>query len=318
MSNLLFFADFTKAGVGTSPDAAPTVSIYGVNRSTGAEASVVSGGACTASALAGRYFYRLGTADLQTYDYHARFNTTDTTVDAADIPSLWTRWSEAIATDADGKAAATVASGDDADAASVKATLEGLTDFTATSPGATALTPGRLRPGPRDLAGRESDLHHRRDGRSRPGRHRHRLGHVHGRPDGRGRLVGRGDADRHRDLLPAAPRRRGRLGPHGGRHPRRDRRHLDPAGGPPGRGGGRHQQRQAGLQAGRRRPQRPDRVQRLELPADGPGAGRGGHRQTVRGAGLRAAGHDHVHRPGDRRLRHPGGRHRGATSPATP
>jgi hypothetical protein len=140
MSNLLFFADFTKAGVGTSPDAAPTVSIYGVNRSTGAEASVVSGGACTASALAGRYFYRLGTADLQTYDYHARFNTTDTTVDAADIPSLWTRWSEAIATDADGKAAATVASGDDADAASVKATLEGLTDFTATSPGATALT----------------------------------------------------------------------------------------------------------------------------------------------------------------------------------
>lgn len=102
MSSLLFFGDYTKSGVGTAPSVAPTIAIYSVNRSTGAEASVVSGGVVTASALVGRYYYDLASANLQTYDYHARFHTTDTTVDAQDIAALWTRWSEAVATDANG------------------------------------------------------------------------------------------------------------------------------------------------------------------------------------------------------------------------
>jgi hypothetical protein len=100
--NLLFFGDYTKAGVGFTPSSAPTVTVYSVNRSTGAEASVASGSATTASALTGRYYYRLTGADLQTFDYHARFHTSDSTVDAQDQPALWTRWSEAIASDGSG------------------------------------------------------------------------------------------------------------------------------------------------------------------------------------------------------------------------
>lgn len=107
MSNLLFFGDYTKAGVGTAPSSPPTITIYSVVRSSGVEASVGSAVATTASALTGRYFYQLASANLQTYDYHARFHTSDSTVDQQDLPALWTRFSEAVTTDSTGGVNAT-------------------------------------------------------------------------------------------------------------------------------------------------------------------------------------------------------------------
>lgn len=95
-STILFYADYLKAGVGTTPSAAPTIAVYAVNRSTGVETLVGSAGASmTASALAGRYYFRVASADLSTNDYHARAHTSDTLVDQQDVPALWVRWSEA-------------------------------------------------------------------------------------------------------------------------------------------------------------------------------------------------------------------------------
>jgi hypothetical protein len=95
-STIIFYADYLKAGVGTTPSAAPTITVYAVNRATGAETLVGSAGASmTASALAGRYYFRVTSADLSTSDYHARAHTSDTSVDQQDVPALWVRWSEA-------------------------------------------------------------------------------------------------------------------------------------------------------------------------------------------------------------------------------
>lgn len=104
-NTILFYADYTKSGVAQAPTAAPTITVYSVNRATLAEALVGSAGsAMTASALTGRYFYKITSADLSTYDYHARVSTTDaaTGLDARDLPCLWVRWSEAVATDSSG------------------------------------------------------------------------------------------------------------------------------------------------------------------------------------------------------------------------
>lgn len=102
MSTLLFFGDYTKAGAGYAPTSAPTIAVYAVNRTTGVESLVIGSGTCTASGLVGRYFYQLASANLQVFDYHARFHTTDTTADQQDLPALWTRWSEAVTTDTNG------------------------------------------------------------------------------------------------------------------------------------------------------------------------------------------------------------------------
>lgn len=93
--SLIFYGDYTKSGVATAPSVAPTFTLYRINRSTGVEDStpVVNAQATTASALTGRYFYQVTGLDLTTYDYHGRFHTTDTTVDAADVPVLWTQFS---------------------------------------------------------------------------------------------------------------------------------------------------------------------------------------------------------------------------------
>lgn len=102
--NIVFYIDYHKNKVGAAPSPAPTLTLYRVNRSTGTESSAgVSGAAMTASSLAGRYFYQLTGADLQTYDYHGRATTSDTTVDDREPPVLWTRYSEAVVTDANGK-----------------------------------------------------------------------------------------------------------------------------------------------------------------------------------------------------------------------
>lgn len=102
-NTLVFYADYTASGVGVAPSPAPTVAVYKVDRSTGTESvEVAAGAAMTASSLTGRYFYRLAGADLQTYDYHARATTSDASVDRRDQPSLWVRWSDAVATDASG------------------------------------------------------------------------------------------------------------------------------------------------------------------------------------------------------------------------
>jgi hypothetical protein len=106
-NTLIFYADYTKAGVATAPTSAPTITVYSVNRSSGAEALVgAAGAAMVASALTGRYFYRLTAADLQAYDYHARASTSDsvTGLDARDLPCLWVKFSEAVATNANGQA----------------------------------------------------------------------------------------------------------------------------------------------------------------------------------------------------------------------
>jgi len=102
--NLLFYVDYTKAKVGFSPTPAPTMTIYRVAKSTGIEdpTPVANAQAVTASALAGRFFLLLTGLDLQTYDYHGRSTTSDTTVDLREPPVLWTRWSEAVTTDASG------------------------------------------------------------------------------------------------------------------------------------------------------------------------------------------------------------------------
>lgn len=106
-NTLVFYADYTASGVGVAPSPAPTIAVYRVNRSTGAESvEVAAGAAMTASSLTGRYFYRLTGADLQTYDYHARATTSDATVDQRDQPALWVRWSEAVTTAADGSVTA--------------------------------------------------------------------------------------------------------------------------------------------------------------------------------------------------------------------
>lgn len=104
MSNtLIFYGDYTKAGAAFAPSSAPTIRVDRINRSTDAESSAVAGGTATvARGMTGRYTYRLTGADLSTYDYHARFTTTDTSVDAADVPGIWSRWSEAIASDSAG------------------------------------------------------------------------------------------------------------------------------------------------------------------------------------------------------------------------
>jgi hypothetical protein len=105
-NTLVFYADYTKSGVGAAPSPAPTIAVYKVDRSAGTESvAVAAGAAMTASSLTGRYYYRLTGADLQTYDYHARATTSDTSVDRRDQPALWVRWSEAVATDAAGAVA---------------------------------------------------------------------------------------------------------------------------------------------------------------------------------------------------------------------
>jgi hypothetical protein len=87
----VFYGQFTTGGNGAT-GLTVTINISSVNRSTGATASVVSGGSATHLA-GGVYYYRLTTADLTTYDYVATFVTTGT-ADLLTVPALWTLYDE--------------------------------------------------------------------------------------------------------------------------------------------------------------------------------------------------------------------------------
>ncbi len=158
MPNILFFGDYTKAGVGTAPSSAPTITIYSVVRSSGVEALVESAQATVASAMTGRYYYQFTTANLQLNDYHARFHTSDSTVDQQDLPALWTNYSLAVTTDASGDVTPT-AGAIAAVATAIWTDLVASSDFSTTaSVGANlkatiSATGGVLAPSPESLTG---------------------------------------------------------------------------------------------------------------------------------------------------------------------
>lgn len=99
--NLLFHAQFTAAKAGKT-GLTPTIDVVRIARADGTATTIVTGGAATEGSH-GCYRYLLTGADLQSYDYIGTFITTDATVDLKEVASGWTRWSEAVATDADGK-----------------------------------------------------------------------------------------------------------------------------------------------------------------------------------------------------------------------
>jgi hypothetical protein len=102
VSTVLFHAQFTASKAGKT-GLTPTIDVHSVKRSDGTIASVVSGGSMTeVTSGRGCYFYALANADLQTYDYIAVAVTADATVDQKEIPALWSRFSEAVATNAAG------------------------------------------------------------------------------------------------------------------------------------------------------------------------------------------------------------------------
>lgn len=99
--NLLFHARFTKAKVGQA-GLTPTVDVVRIARADGTATPIVTGG-IAAEGSRGSYRYLLAGADLQLYDYVVTFITTDATVDLMEVAAVWTRFSEAVATDADGR-----------------------------------------------------------------------------------------------------------------------------------------------------------------------------------------------------------------------
>lgn len=99
----MFYGQFTSSGLGAD-DLTVTVDITRVTRSNGTQAAAVTGGSATQVTTPdkrGLYLYVLTGADLQTYDYAAVFVTTGT-ADLKEVPALWSRFSEAVATDSSG------------------------------------------------------------------------------------------------------------------------------------------------------------------------------------------------------------------------
>lgn len=99
--NLIVYAEFTASKVGKAGLTDVTVDVKSINRSSGAVATVATA-AATTELMHGVYFYRLTAADLQTFDYVCTFITADSTVDAKNVSSLWTRFSEAVTVDSAG------------------------------------------------------------------------------------------------------------------------------------------------------------------------------------------------------------------------
>lgn len=100
-NTIIFYGQFTKSGASVQPSSAPTIDVYQVTRSSGAS-SKIKAAQGTTYLDHGMYFYLLPTADLTLYDYPACFSTSDSTVDLKEVPALWVRWSEAVATDLNG------------------------------------------------------------------------------------------------------------------------------------------------------------------------------------------------------------------------
>lgn len=89
MPNLIFYAHFTANKIGKT-GLTPTIKIWQIDRTDlGWSEEVASG---TMNALGkGIYFYGLANASAADVDHVAVASTTDTTVDAQDIPALWTK-----------------------------------------------------------------------------------------------------------------------------------------------------------------------------------------------------------------------------------
>jgi hypothetical protein len=84
--SITFVAHFRKAGVGTVPSSAPTVSI----ERKGSGSLLASGGTTVAGLLAGVYYYTLSSgSDAIADSYVAVFSTSDATMDQQDVPALW-------------------------------------------------------------------------------------------------------------------------------------------------------------------------------------------------------------------------------------
>lgn len=89
MPNLIFYAHFTANKIGKT-GLAPTIKIWQIDRTDLGWAEEVASG--TMNALGkGIYFYGLANASAADVDHVAVASTTDTTVDAQDIPALWTK-----------------------------------------------------------------------------------------------------------------------------------------------------------------------------------------------------------------------------------
>ena len=90
MADIIFGAGFTEDGVALTSteltgDDAPTVSVIRITRSDNSEANVVTDAATTYSTVAKTWRYRLASADLATYEYHALFTTTYADADQRDV-----------------------------------------------------------------------------------------------------------------------------------------------------------------------------------------------------------------------------------------
>lgn len=80
-TTLRVYGQFTSQGAGYQPNPAPVVNVAQVARANGAVTQTVTGAAVTAYVGDGFYVYLITGCDLTTYDYVARFVTTDTAAD---------------------------------------------------------------------------------------------------------------------------------------------------------------------------------------------------------------------------------------------
>lgn len=99
---LCFYAQFTASKVGVN-SLTVTWDIERITRSDGTRSALITGGANSITVgRRGLYGYVLTGADLSLYDYLATAITSDASVDAKEVPGLWTRWDElaAVAGDA--------------------------------------------------------------------------------------------------------------------------------------------------------------------------------------------------------------------------
>jgi hypothetical protein len=93
MSIICAYAQFTASKIGVD-GLVVTWDIEQITRSSGARSALVTGGANSiAIGRRGLYGYVLAGADLTLYDYVFTAITATTTVDAREVPALWTLWS---------------------------------------------------------------------------------------------------------------------------------------------------------------------------------------------------------------------------------
>ena len=72
----------------------PTVNVFQITRTSLASSQIATAQNATEVGN-GIYAYQISSADLKLYDYVFAFITADATVDAQNVPALWTRYAEA-------------------------------------------------------------------------------------------------------------------------------------------------------------------------------------------------------------------------------